>query len=98
MLKSPPAAFSHHSETQRTEAYASPLPSLRPCWTAFLSILRCSVPQFFCHREAVRETESEFFSRLLVVIAGMGVIGLELADPVASDQAVMRVPLNQPMA
>lgn len=56
------------------------------------------MPQFFCHREAVREAESEFFSRLLVVIAGMGFIGLELADPGASDQAVMRVPLNQPMA
>ena len=26
--------------------YASPLRSLRPCWTAFLSILRCQVPQF----------------------------------------------------
>ena len=25
------AAFSHRSETQRTEAYASPLRSLRPC-------------------------------------------------------------------
>jgi Polyketide cyclase / dehydrase and lipid transport len=37
--KSPPAAFSHRSEAQRTEAYASPLRSLRPCWTAFLSIL-----------------------------------------------------------
>ena len=35
----PPAAFSHRSEAQRTEAYASPHRSLRPCWTAFLSIL-----------------------------------------------------------
>jgi hypothetical protein len=34
------AAFSHRSEAQRTEAYASPLRSLRPCWTAFLSILK----------------------------------------------------------
>jgi hypothetical protein len=34
------AAFSRRSEAQRTEAYASPLRSLRPCWTAFLSILR----------------------------------------------------------
>ena len=38
--KSPPAAFSLRSEAQRTEAYASPFRSLRPCWTAFLSILR----------------------------------------------------------
>src|SRR4029078_6191920 len=38
--KSPPASFSLRSEAQRTEAYASPLRSLRPCWTAFLSILR----------------------------------------------------------
>ena len=35
-----PYAFSLHSEAQRTEAYASPLRTLRPCWTAFLSILR----------------------------------------------------------
>mgnify|MGYP003693868497 CR=1 FL=1 len=42
MLKSPPAAFSLRSEAQRTEAYASLLRSLRPCWTAFLSIL-CDV-------------------------------------------------------
>ena len=27
------------AEAQRTEAYASPLRSLRPCWIAFLSIL-----------------------------------------------------------
>ena len=39
MLKSPPASFSLRSEAQRTEAYASPPRSLRPCWTAFLSIL-----------------------------------------------------------
>ena len=39
MLKSLPAAFSRRSEAQRTKAYASPLRSLRPCWTAFLSIL-----------------------------------------------------------
>jgi hypothetical protein len=32
--------FSHRSEAQRTEAYASPLRSLRPCGTTFLSILR----------------------------------------------------------
>src|SRR5439155_11946052 len=38
--KSPPASFSLRSEAQRTEAYASPLRSLRPCWTDFLSILR----------------------------------------------------------
>jgi len=31
--------FSHRSEAQRTEAYASPLRSLRPCWKAILSIL-----------------------------------------------------------
>ena len=31
------------SEAQRTEAYASPLRSLRPCWTAFLSILKLVV-------------------------------------------------------
>jgi len=36
--KGPPAAFSHRSEAQRTEAYALPLRSLRPCWTAFLII------------------------------------------------------------
>ena len=35
------------SEAHRTEVYASPLRSLRPCWTAFLSILGCMVPQFF---------------------------------------------------
>ena len=46
MPKIPPAAFSHHSEARRTEAYASPHRSLRPCWTALLSILRCRVPQF----------------------------------------------------
>src|SRR5689334_2673519 len=39
-LKSLPASFSLRSEAQRTEAYASPLRSLRPCWTAFLSILQ----------------------------------------------------------
>ncbi|HEX6728113.1 MAG TPA: hypothetical protein VF078_12225, partial [Nitrospira sp.] len=37
--KRPPAAFSHRSAAQRTEAYVSPLRSLRPCWTAFLRIL-----------------------------------------------------------
>ncbi len=47
MLKSPPAAFSHHSEARRTEAYALPLRSLRPCWTVFLSRPSCRVPQFF---------------------------------------------------
>jgi hypothetical protein len=31
MLKSPPDSFSLRSEAQRTEAYASPLRSLRPC-------------------------------------------------------------------
>jgi hypothetical protein len=31
--------FSHRSEAQRTEAYASPLRSLRTRWTAILSIL-----------------------------------------------------------
>ena len=42
--KSPPAAFSHHSEAQRTaQRYDSPLRSLRLCWTAFLRILHgCS--------------------------------------------------------
>ena len=41
--KRPPAAFSHRSAAQRTEAYVSPLRSLRPCWTAFLRILHgCS--------------------------------------------------------
>src|SRR5256885_4715479 len=39
MLKNPPASFSLRSEVQRTEAYASPLRSLWPCWTAILSIL-----------------------------------------------------------
>ncbi len=35
-----PAAFSHRSDPQRTrEGTASDLYSLRPCWTAFLSIL-----------------------------------------------------------
>jgi len=33
------AGWSPRSAAQRTEAYASPLRSLRPCWTAFLSIL-----------------------------------------------------------
>jgi len=32
--------MSLRAEAQRTEAYALPLCSLRPCWTAFLSILR----------------------------------------------------------
>src|SRR5207249_3635819 len=41
--KSPPASFSLRAEAQRTEAYASPLRSLRPCWTAFLSILRAAL-------------------------------------------------------
>ena len=36
----PPAAFSRRAEAQRTEAYASPLRLLRPCWTAFLNSLR----------------------------------------------------------
>jgi len=31
MKKRPPAAFSLRSEAQHTEAYASPLYSLRPC-------------------------------------------------------------------
>ena len=31
ILKNPPAAFSHRSEAQRTEAYAASLRSLRPC-------------------------------------------------------------------
>ena len=35
----PPAAFSRRAEAQRTEAYASPLRLLRPCWTAFLNSL-----------------------------------------------------------
>ena len=39
LRKSLPASFSRRSETRRTEAYASPLRSLRPCWTDFLSIL-----------------------------------------------------------
>ena len=38
MLKNLPAAFSHRSEAQRTEAYASSLRSLRPCWTAYFDI------------------------------------------------------------
>ena len=37
--KSPPAAFSRRSETQRTEVYALPLHLLRPSWMAILSIL-----------------------------------------------------------
>src|SRR4051812_22138741 len=44
MLKKPDKAFSLRSETQRTEAYASPLRSLRPCWMAFLSIPRGVFP------------------------------------------------------
>jgi len=40
---------------QRTEAYASPLRSLRPCWTAFLRILKW----FWClHRT---ETSGHIF-------------------------------------
>jgi hypothetical protein len=39
MLKKSARAFSLRSEAQHTESYASTLRSLRPCWTAFLSIL-----------------------------------------------------------
>ena len=49
--KSPPASFSLRSEAQRTEAYASPLHLLRPCWTAFLSILREVLLRFHRSRE-----------------------------------------------
>jgi hypothetical protein len=40
MLKNPASGVLASSEAQRTEAYALPLCSLRPCWTDFLSILR----------------------------------------------------------
>jgi len=53
MLKKSTAAFSLRSEVQRTEAYASPLRSLRPCWTAFLSILRNSGISTICEIHGV---------------------------------------------
>ena len=53
------------SEAQRTEAYASPLRSLRPCWMAFLSILTGECHRSLCHRATSREADTEFFSRLL---------------------------------
>jgi len=40
MLKKSASIILASLEAQRTEAYASPLRSLRPCWTAFLSILK----------------------------------------------------------
>ena len=40
MLKKSTSFFSPRSEAQRTEAYASLLRSLQPCWTPFLNILR----------------------------------------------------------
>jgi hypothetical protein len=40
MLKKPASGVLASPEAQRTKAYASPLRSLRPCWTAFLSILQ----------------------------------------------------------
>ncbi len=41
----PPASFSHRSDPQRTPEGTPPgLHSLRPCWTAFLSILREGFP------------------------------------------------------
>jgi len=40
MLKKSASIVLASLEAQRTEAYASPLRSLRPCWTAFLSILK----------------------------------------------------------
>jgi hypothetical protein len=40
LKKSASVVLASLSEAQGTEAYASPLRSLRPCWTAFLSSLR----------------------------------------------------------
>ncbi len=39
MLKQPASFVLASPEDQRTKAYASPLRSLRPCWTVFLIIL-----------------------------------------------------------
>ncbi|MDZ4857231.1 MAG: hypothetical protein SGJ26_20650, partial [Nitrospirota bacterium] len=61
----PPAAFSHRSEAQRTEAYASPLRSLRPCWTAFLIILKLFWRQHCTENFSHILASTEFFRSLL---------------------------------
>jgi hypothetical protein len=80
-----PAAFSHRSEAQRTEAYASPLRSLRPCWTAFLSVLLEGLCREFDESEGVKV----LVQPLLVHQFGMGAGFHEAAfvedkDPIGS--------------